>query len=58
MEILEQALSAARDFSPMSEQQVRALLERTRQAGLSGKYERFKVSNVFDGTAEKPEWLG
>jgi predicted aldo/keto reductase-like oxidoreductase len=58
MEILEQALNAARDFSPMSDQQVRALLERTRQAASSGKYERFKVSNLFDGTAEHPEWLG
>jgi len=58
MEILEQALNAARDFAPMSDEQVRALLERTRQAALSGKYERFKVSNLFDGTAEHPEWLG
>ena len=36
----------------------RALLERTRPAALHGKYELFKVSNVFDGTAENPEWLG
>jgi len=34
------------------------LLERTRPAALHGKYERFKVSNLFDGTAENPEWLG
>jgi predicted aldo/keto reductase-like oxidoreductase len=58
LEILEQALTAARTFAPLSEQQVHALLNRTRQAAMSGKYERFKVSNEFDATAENPEWLG
>ncbi len=58
MEILEQALTAARTFAPLSEQQVRTLLDRTRVAAMSGKFERFKVSNVFDSTAENPEWLG
>src|SRR4051794_8981103 len=58
MEILEQAVTAASTFSPLSEAEVRALLDRTRPAALEGKYERFKVSNVFDSTAENPEWLG
>jgi len=25
---------------------------------MSGKYEPFKTSSIFDGTAENPEWLG
>jgi aryl-alcohol dehydrogenase-like predicted oxidoreductase len=58
LEILEQALNAASTFSPLGESEVRALLERTRPVALHGKYERFKVSNLFDSTAENPEWLG
>jgi aryl-alcohol dehydrogenase-like predicted oxidoreductase len=58
MEILEQALIAARTFQPLSEQQVRALLDRTRPAAIKGGYEKFKVSEVFDSTAQNPQWLG
>jgi aryl-alcohol dehydrogenase-like predicted oxidoreductase len=58
MEILEQALTAARTFEPLSEQQVRALLDRTRPAAMKGDYEKFKVSEVFDSTAQNPQWLG
>jgi hypothetical protein len=34
------------------------LLARTREVAMSGKYEPFKTSSIFDGTAENPEWLG
>src|SRR5206468_12576568 len=51
MEILEQALEAARTFKPMNEQQVAALLDKTAQAAASGKFELFKTDNRFDATA-------
>jgi aryl-alcohol dehydrogenase-like predicted oxidoreductase len=42
MEVLEQALQAAYSFRPLSELQVNALLERTRQFGKDGKHEGYK----------------
>ena len=57
-QILNQALTAARTFKPMSETEVAALLARTRDAALEGKYELFKTTNHFDGTAHRPESMG
>lgn len=56
--ILDQALEAARTFEPLTSEQAGALRERTKQAALSGEYERFKTSDRFDGTAKNPQWLG
>jgi len=58
MENLEQALTAARTFQPMSEDQVKNLLAKTAQAAARGEYELFKTTSVYDGTATHPEWLG
>jgi aryl-alcohol dehydrogenase-like predicted oxidoreductase len=58
MEDLEQALTAARTFHPMSEQQVADLLSKTAKAGARGEYELFKTTSIYDGTATHPEWLG
>jgi aryl-alcohol dehydrogenase-like predicted oxidoreductase len=58
MEILEQALEAARTFAPMSEAQVKALLAKTARAASRGEFELFKTSSLFDWTAEHPEALG
>ena len=58
MEDLGQALNAARTFKPLSEEQVTALLARTSQAAARGKFELFKTTSVYDGTASHPEWLG
>ncbi|WP_036481266.1 aldo/keto reductase [Myxosarcina sp. GI1] len=58
MSILDQAFEAVKTFEPMSEEQVSALLDRTREAAATGKYELFKTSYKFDGTAKNPEWLG
>ena len=58
MEILEQAFEAVRTFEPMSQEQVAALLAKTREAALKGEYELYKTANRFDGTAKNPEWLG
>lgn len=58
MEILNQAFEAVRTFKPMSQEQVKALLDRTRSAAAKGQYELFKTTNQFDSTAKNPEWLG
>ena len=56
--VLEQALTAARTFKPMTEEAQAALLSRTETAAAEGKYELFKTSSHFDGTAQNPKWLG
>ncbi|MFL5577247.1 MAG: aldo/keto reductase [Gemmatimonadaceae bacterium] len=58
MEILNQALDAARTFRPMSDAEVEALLAKTKGAASKGEFELFKTSSIFDGTATHPEWLG
>src|SRR5690349_3443479 len=55
---LEQALNAARTFKPMSDEQVSALLAKTKKAAARGEFELFKTTSVYDGTASNPEWLG
>jgi len=58
MPILEQALSAAKSFRPMPQPEVASLLSRTETAASEGKYELFKTTSHFDGTAANPKWLG
>ncbi len=58
MPVLEQAMTAVRNFRPMTEAQQQALLSRTESAAAEGKYELFKTSTHFDGTAANPKWLG
>ena len=57
-QILDQAIEAARTFKPMTESQVASLLARTATAANEGKFELFKTTNHFDGTAANPKWLG
>jgi aryl-alcohol dehydrogenase-like predicted oxidoreductase len=56
--ILDQALSAARSFRPMSKDQVSAILAKTTNVAKSGEYEMYKTSHHFDGTYHNPQWLG
>ena len=58
IEILNQALEAARTFRPMSGAEVSALLDRTREAASQGEFELFKTSSMFDWTATHPDSLG
>ena len=55
---LDQAFEAVRTFSPMDKTKVAELLARSRPFALEGKYELFKTSSTFDGTAKNAEWLG
>jgi len=58
IEILEQAFEAARTFTPMTDDQVQALVSRTAKAGSRGEFEPFKTSSIFDSTTSHPEWMG
>ncbi|MBV9183814.1 MAG: aldo/keto reductase, partial [Acidobacteria bacterium] len=58
VEVLHQALDAARSFKPMSSEQIAALLAKTSQAAIKGEYELYKTSHNFDGTYHNPQWLG
>jgi predicted aldo/keto reductase-like oxidoreductase len=58
MERLEQAFEAVRTFKPLNSTQLTALVAKTKRAALTGEFEPFKATAVFDGTAQHPEWLG
>jgi len=55
---LDQAFEATKTFKPMDKAQVAELLGRSRPYALDGKYELFKTSATFDGTAKNAKWLG
>jgi predicted aldo/keto reductase-like oxidoreductase len=55
---LDQAFEAMKTFQPMTEAQVEALTAKTKQAALSGRIERFKTSEDFDGTSHNPSSMG
>jgi len=57
LQILKQALEAVKTFRPLTEKQKGDLLARTKAAA-DGRFEGFKTTNGFDGTAKHPEWLG
>jgi aryl-alcohol dehydrogenase-like predicted oxidoreductase len=58
MEILEQAIQAARTFRPLSEDEVAKLLAKTAPVAAYGKFELFKTTSHHDSTAKNPDWLG
>ena len=58
MKILDQAFEAVHTFRPMGQQEVGSLLAKTLRVAVSGEFEPFKTTSLFDGTARNPEWLG
>ncbi len=58
MQVLDQALTLARSFHPMSQEAMTALLAKTANAAVAGEYERYKTSHNFDGTINNPQYLG
>jgi hypothetical protein len=58
MERLDQAFEAVRTFQPMSEAQLLAIVSKTKEAAMTGKFEAFKTTMQYDGTAQHPEWMG
>jgi predicted aldo/keto reductase-like oxidoreductase len=57
MGVLDQAINTVLHYQPMTQDQIEDLLGRTREAAMTGKYEKFKTSDRFDSTAHHPEWL-
>ncbi len=47
--VLEQNLAVARDFRPMTDDEMDALRERCRAKAGDGRYERFKTTKLYDG---------
>jgi aryl-alcohol dehydrogenase-like predicted oxidoreductase len=58
MERLDQAFEAVKTFKPLSEPQLQALVSKTKEAAMTGRFEPFKTTMQFDGTAMHPEWMG
>lgn len=58
LQVLEQALTAARTFRPMSPKETASLLARTAPFAAQGKYELYKTTHKHDGTYRNPQWLG
>ena len=58
MERLEQAFDAVEKFKPMGEAEIARLLAKTAKPAQTGRFEPFKTTAQFDGTAEHPEWMG
>jgi len=56
--ILQQAIDAAHSFQPMNAAETASLLAKTAPAAGKGEFERYKISNDFDGTIHNPQWLG
>jgi hypothetical protein len=57
-QVLDQAFEATRTFKPLDQTQIASLLARTATAASEGKFELFKTTSRFDGTAQNPKWLG
>lgn len=58
MERLDQAVTVASGFTPLSKGEITALLVKTKSDAMTGKYEPFKTTEKFDGTARNPHWMG
>ena len=56
--ILDQAFQAVESFRPMDQREVAAILAKTKDAAMTGKFELFKTTSHYDGTIRNPSWLG
>jgi aryl-alcohol dehydrogenase-like predicted oxidoreductase len=58
LQVLDQALAVARSFEALKKDERVAVLAKAHDAAYSHKYELYKTTEHFDGTAQNPEWLG
>ena len=58
MERVDQAIEAVETFKPLGNEQVCRLLEKTKDAAMTGQFEPFKTTSRYDGTAQNPLWMG
>lgn len=56
--LLSQAFAAVKNFKPMDEAAVAALIAKSEETASAGKYELFKTTTHFDSTIRHPDWLG
>src|SRR6201996_6024865 len=56
--VLDQALGVARNFKPLDLQQKIAVLQKTAPVAMAGKFEAYKSSQIYDGTANNRQGLG
>jgi aryl-alcohol dehydrogenase-like predicted oxidoreductase len=56
--LLEQAIRVGSMRELLSSADVQQILARTSDFAMTGAFELFKTSSVFDATAKHPEWLG
>jgi hypothetical protein len=56
--LLDQAFTAVKEFKPMDEHEVAALISKTEQAAMTGEFEPFKTTTAYDATARRTEWMG
>ncbi len=57
MKILDQALESARTYKPIDAAARAELVKRVAAPAHEGKFEGYKTTNHFDGTARNPQWL-
>jgi predicted aldo/keto reductase-like oxidoreductase len=58
LNILDQEIESARTFKPMDSATRAVLVNRVADAAREGKFEKYKTTSHFDGTANHPAWLG
>ena len=58
LKVLDQALEAVRTFPSLKKKDIAAITAKTKQIAMSGTFEPFKTSSIFDGTAKNPDWIG
>jgi aryl-alcohol dehydrogenase-like predicted oxidoreductase len=57
VERVDQAVEAARTFTPLTAGELAELVAKTRDAAMTGQFELFKTDTRFDGTALHPQWM-
>ncbi|HEX8792214.1 MAG TPA: aldo/keto reductase [Polyangiaceae bacterium] len=55
--VLQQDLHTVLGFEPMTDDERATVLAQTSDAARTGRYEKYKTSDVFDSTAHHPQWL-
>jgi uncharacterized protein len=54
MQDIEQALTVARTFKPMSKEEIAGLMQRTAEVASAGKFEEYKTTHTYDSTINNP----
>jgi hypothetical protein len=58
MDVLQQGLTVARNFKPLTSDEVAAILAKTETAAANGQFEGYKTTDRFNTTTRRPEFMG